>query len=649
GLKLELQKKQSYISACKELCDWLKDAKAYERPVLDGIYSCLEIISKRALAFGLQVGFQVTSVAAEHIERLRSIMGSKVDDVLRWRNELASKLSPASVARLSPLGGPMTPTFPKTLQGQNMSQLLQMSQTPQPTKSQASLPMLAQTSGGYSNVAGPIIPTRSGVPITNVQSTTSSAPSAQSSIVQTQGNYVNSVHRGSMNYTASVQQSTVPSSPSVKHDDCFREPGQDSNKHAALFCRPFEYAVKPQVLQHKAAVTPFTFTIMPNLFKRLYSPDKQYHITVNTPLSHLPLTYVLKSCKAASAIDDKCEWPDGLRVFLNRMEVKLEKKTKTPVPNRQGQFTYTGRDRPADLRPYLREGENLMCLEQTTCCCSYRFSVEILLRESEDLILHYVRRKHLSEQDGITNVDRLLSGGLDDDDIEVRQEVIKVSMKCPLSLLRIKEPVKGAKCRHVACFDLSSYLAVNRANQTWRCPDCHNKVYANDLRVDKFFMKLLKEVPDKVETVELGLNGTWKPVADATQGGDGEASSDEDETATGTRSRNSQAEVVVLADSDDEEAAPPPSRPQLAQTRSPSQSTSAQPSTPPSSGQSTQTPSRIPSWTDSPTRTQQATVMPMDVDPPFVSSVNRWSSSQSSSTKSPRLYYPTQGGTNYQL
>ena len=196
-------------------------------------------------------------------------MGSRVDDVLRWRNELASKLSPASVSG-PPLGGSVTPTYPRTPQGQNMPQMLQMSQTPQPTKPQVSLPILTQTSGGYSNVVGPIIPTRSGAPTTNVQSMTSSAPNAQSSIVPTQGNYVNSVHRGSTNYAASVQQSTVSSSPSVKHDDCFREPGQDNNKHAALFCRPFEYAVKPQVLQHKAAVTPFTFAISSSYFKRLY-------------------------------------------------------------------------------------------------------------------------------------------------------------------------------------------------------------------------------------------------------------------------------------------------------------------------------------------------------------------------------------------
>ena len=108
-------------------------------------------------------------------------------------------------------------------------------------------------------------------------------------------------------------------------------------------------------------------------------------------MSHLPLTYVLKSCKAASTIDDKCEWPDGLRVVLNHMEVKLEKKTKTPVPGRQGQFTYTGRDRPADLRPYLREGDNLMCLEQTTCCCvslTPNFSAKFLVIDWRKKLTH---------------------------------------------------------------------------------------------------------------------------------------------------------------------------------------------------------------------------------------------------------------------
>jgi hypothetical protein len=44
-----------------------------------------------------------------------------------------------------------------------------------------------------------------------------------------------------------------------------------------------------------------------------------------------------------------------------------------------------------------------------------------------------------------------------DDEIECMQKSIKVSLRCPISLLRIKEPVKGIKCLHVEV----SYVALN--------------------------------------------------------------------------------------------------------------------------------------------------------------------------------------------
>ena len=36
-----------------------------------------------------------------------------------------------------------------------------------------------------------------------------------------------------------------------------------------------------------------------------------------------------------------------------------------------------------------------------------------------------------------------------------------ISLKCPLSLERIKIPVKGINCKHLQCFDLESYLELN--------------------------------------------------------------------------------------------------------------------------------------------------------------------------------------------
>jgi hypothetical protein len=46
-------------------------------------------------------------------------------------------------------------------------------------------------------------------------------------------------------------------------------------------------------------------------------------------------------------------------------------------------------------------------------------------------------------------------GGDDDDDVlDVEEGEVYISLKCPLSIMRLRAPAKGAKCRHAQCFDL---------------------------------------------------------------------------------------------------------------------------------------------------------------------------------------------------
>jgi hypothetical protein len=111
---------------------------------------------------------------------------------------------------------------------------------------------------------------------------------------------------------------------------------------------------------------------------------------------------------------------------------------------------------------------------------SYAFGITLYVRESEQLIRTRVmsRRKTIAQGQQLVNkligikenipespqaISRLSSTYLsavsetvtpsvqsgEDDEIECLQDSIKVSLRCPISLLRIKEPVKGVNCSHV--------------------------------------------------------------------------------------------------------------------------------------------------------------------------------------------------------
>ena len=58
----------------------------------------------------------------------------------------------------------------------------------------------------------------------------------------------------------------------------------------------------------------------------------------------------------------------------------------------------------------------------------------------------------------------------EDDDFEIGEEI--VSLKCPLTLTRINDPIKGFDCAHLQCFDRENYNALNANKAKWKCPVC---------------------------------------------------------------------------------------------------------------------------------------------------------------------------------
>ncbi|VDK22926.1 unnamed protein product [Taenia asiatica] len=69
---------------------------------------------------------------------------------------------------------------------------------------------------------------------------------------------------------------------------------------------------------------------------------------------------------------------------------------------------------------------------------------------------------------------------------------IPVTLLCPLTLTRIEIPIRSVNCDHLQCFDLFSYLSINKRRPRWNCPVCSLPSPFRDLRRDDFFLHLLK-------------------------------------------------------------------------------------------------------------------------------------------------------------
>jgi E3 SUMO-protein ligase PIAS1 len=70
-----------------------------------------------------------------------------------------------------------------------------------------------------------------------------------------------------------------------------------------------------------------------------------------------------------------------------------------------------------------------------------------------------------------------------DGDIEATSQVM--SLKCPLSYMRLTLPCRGMGCKHLQCFDATSYLQLQEQGPQWICPVCNNQARFDQLAVDE--------------------------------------------------------------------------------------------------------------------------------------------------------------------
>ncbi|KAL2547653.1 uncharacterized protein Fot_09183 [Forsythia ovata] len=90
----------------------------------------------------------------------------------------------------------------------------------------------------------------------------------------------------------------------------------------------------------------------------------------------------------------------------------------------------------------------------------------------------------------------------------------RISLNCPISLNRIKTPVKGHSCKHLQCFDFENYVSINSRRPSWRCPHCNLHTCFTDIRIDQKMVEVLKEVGKNVTKVIVSSDGSWNAVTE---------------------------------------------------------------------------------------------------------------------------------------
>lgn len=99
-----------------------------------------------------------------------------------------------------------------------------------------------------------------------------------------------------------------------------------------------------------------------------------------------------------------------------------------------------------------------------------------------------------------------------DPDIVVESSVM--SLKDPISTMRIKIPCRSTICTHNRCFDCENFLMLQEQAPTWTCPICNKTISYDALAVDEYVQEILDNVPAGTDQVTIEPNGQWSKEKD---------------------------------------------------------------------------------------------------------------------------------------
>lgn len=66
-------------------------------------------------------------------------------------------------------------------------------------------------------------------------------------------------------------------------------------------------------------------------------------------------------------------------------------------------------------------------------------------------------------------------------------------------------------CKHITCFDATSYLQLQEQGPQWLCPLCNASAPFNSLAVDEYAREILEQTSESEEQVTIEPDGSWRP------------------------------------------------------------------------------------------------------------------------------------------
>ncbi|KAK2667827.1 Zinc finger, RING/FYVE/PHD-type [Fusarium oxysporum f. sp. vasinfectum] len=193
-------------------------------------------------------------------------------------------------------------------------------------------------------------------------------------------------------------------------------------------------------------------------------------------------------------------------------DIAFPEGSQIKVDGLEGTASFGRKNKPGSVTPIdisnslrLHPGPT-HTVELTYGPTSEEFYLVILLckkRSIEEAVDDTTKREKLSASS--LNPDP--SGRAQDTDIAITSQVL--TLMCPLSQKRLELPCRGLDCKHLQCFDATTYIQLQEQSSQWECPICYIYVPFDVLAVDGYMENILHETPKSQERVTIDANGKW--------------------------------------------------------------------------------------------------------------------------------------------
>lgn len=236
-----------------------------------------------------------------------------------------------------------------------------------------------------------------------------------------------------------------------------------------------------------------TFAIKPEIAQQFRSVDgANLKILLFCGLSHQMSPYT----------QTDVTFPNQIEVKVNDQDVKNH--------NFKGLKNKAGSTKPADITSYLRKFSGQDNTIQVTYALTqkrFAYAVYLVRSVSPDKLVERIKKGNIIPRDKVLHDMNKANA-----DPDIAATSMRMSLKDPVSTMRITLPVRSSHCTHNQCFDGAMFLQLQEQAPQWSCPVCCKNVSFESLCVDKYFEDILNRTSKSIEQVDIEPNGDWKVI-----------------------------------------------------------------------------------------------------------------------------------------